>query len=219
MSSIVISTGDRLAQARAGREAPLARGLDRLLIQAERRIERAHHLHVADRCRPAARRTRAAPCPEPWRASRREVYCGFTSRRTRGSRDAVAGPVDAAAGAAADTRPETRTRTRTDAGAGAGSGAAATPGSLRQRRRSGRRFDRAGQRIRAPRRASWRECSAARLGWRLVLRLLCDFHLRRLRDRNGDLVLAGHLGDLAAAPSSCCRRRHRRRRDPADSAR
>ena len=73
----------------------------------------------------------------------------------------------------------------------AGAGAAAAAGALRQRRRTRRRFNRARQRVLRRREALRRNVQLRdRIG--LLLDLL-HFQLRRLRDRNGDLVLARHL--------------------------
>ena len=61
----------RLALPHARTEAPHLGGLDRLLIEAEDRVERARDLDLADADRRASRCTRARPSPGPWRASRR----------------------------------------------------------------------------------------------------------------------------------------------------
>src|SRR6185503_13046041 len=98
--------GDRLAEAGAGREAPFSCGGDGLLIEAEGRVERTDDLHIADRAvRPddALEQDRALDL----RAHRvggvlRPLFVQHARKR-----DAVAGPVDAAAGAAAAAGTET----------------------------------------------------------------------------------------------------------------
>src|SRR5207247_6346370 len=88
------------AEPRAGNEAELLGGLDRLLIQAEDRIERARHLHVADRA------VRQHDALEPDNALHLGTH-GFsgvvgTDAAQQARRvNAVAGTIDTAAGAAA----------------------------------------------------------------------------------------------------------------------
>src|SRR5206468_5425285 len=101
-----------------GREAPLPGGFDRLGIEAEGRVERADDLHVADR---------AVLLDD---ALEKNGPLHFGAHRVGGVRrlhfaeharqhDAVARPIDAAAGPPAAARPE--------AGSGAGADAAAGP--------------------------------------------------------------------------------------------
>ena len=191
VSSIVMRTGTGFAEPRAGREAPLARGVDGLLIETERRIERAHHLDVAD----------AAVRPDDALEQDGALHLG--AHRVRGvlrplfvqharQRDAVAGPIDAAAGAAAATRARDpspcpdrrrspcrcprRRRCRIPATA------SAVPAALRSRPAASP----------APPRGSSPECSAARPG-RAPSSTSCISIFGGFRHGNRNLVLARHL--------------------------
>src|SRR5262245_35349406 len=167
---------DRLAHARAGGEAPLFGGFDRFLIETERGIGRADDLRVAH------------GAVGPYHALEdddalhfgahgvgRVVRANFLQHARQ--RDAVAGTINAAAGAAAAALTKSGPRAGTNARSSSRARAATRARSLRDRRWTGRHFNRTGQRFLRGREALRRNVQL--LGRRLVLRDLL-FELRRL---------------------------------------
>ena len=147
---MVIENRNRLAEARAGREAPLLGRLDRFLIEAEDRVERPDDLNVADRA------------VRPHDALEQDRALDLRAHRVRGvlrlhfAQDARQRARRCPAGrrrrpCRRRSRAETRIPSGTDAAAGAGARAAAGARSLRQASAVRRRLDRAGQRVCAPR--------------------------------------------------------------------
>ena len=101
----------RLTHARAGREAPLSRRVDRFLIQAERRVERSDDLNVADAAvgfHDALEQHRALHL----RAHRVGGVLRLHFAKHARQRDAVARTVHAAAGPAAASLAQDRSRFR-----------------------------------------------------------------------------------------------------------
>ena len=89
-----------LAEARPGNEAELPGGFDRFLVETEDRIERPHHLHVAD----APVRQHDPLKPHNALHLRAHGFRGVIGTNTAQQArrlDAIARPVDTAAGAAA----------------------------------------------------------------------------------------------------------------------
>ena len=146
----------------------------------------------------------------PWILARiaSEVYCGFTSRRIRGERDAVAGPIDAAAGSAARPGPRPEPVPGPMPLPVPVPAPPPLPDPCDKRRRAGGAFDHAGQRSSTPP-ASSPECSAARRDSARSSLLAAAPSVGGFSTGTVILSLPGNSA-FAAAPSSGCR--HRRRR-------
>src|SRR5712691_9736808 len=181
---------NRLAEARAGDEAELPGGLDGFLIQTEDRVERARHLEIADGA-VGQHDTFELDHPLHFRAHRFRGVVGTHAAQQPRRLDAIAGTVDAAAGAAAAAFTQTRALPVADAGTGACAGAAV--GARALRRRVFLRFDQARRRL-----VLGAQRDRGNVDFLLFRRLDVGKRdrFRRFLDRYGQFFLARQLGLL-----------------------